>query len=69
MPYYRGKILKKLDLLGLGCVEIMARKDGHFQFLHRVPCDDHAAEAVHFESPPYISIEAAEAAARQKFKL
>jgi hypothetical protein len=45
----------------------MAR--GTFRFYHRARCEEKSLAAIHFESGMYISAEAAEAAARLKFKL
>jgi hypothetical protein len=68
MSYYRGKILKRISLPNSECVDIVARKDGNFQFILRAPCEDGNSSAK-FESAAYVSAEAAEAAARLKFKL
>ena len=69
MSYYRGRLLKRIGLPDGGRVEILARKDGHYQFFHRLPGEDRTRQEPQFESAVYISVEAAEAAARRKFKL
>ena len=66
---YGGRLLKRLHINDHECVDIVCRQDGHFQFIHRAPCQDRGERAIHFESAIYISGEAAEAAAREKFKL
>ncbi len=67
--FYRGKRLKRIELQGDECVEIIHRPDGMFQYIHRSPCNDNISQNPTFESGPFISAEAAELAARQKFKL
>ena len=68
--YYRGTVLKRIKINEDECVESLARKDGVFQFIHRKPCGTESGVApAHFESAPYLTAEAAEAAARRKFKL
>jgi hypothetical protein len=69
MAYGHGRILKRLHLSEGGCVDIIARPDGAFMFFHRVPCEADSSLTDVFESGVYISAQAAEAAARQKFKL
>jgi hypothetical protein len=69
MPYPAGRLVKRMSLPdGLGCVDVIARQDGTFQFFHMVPCIGDPT-ATRFESGVYISPETAEAAARLKFKL
>ena len=67
--FYRGTLIKRLHLNGDQCVDIVGRQDGSYQFIHRHPCNDNISAPTVFESSPYISAEAAEAAVRQKFKL
>ena len=58
-----------LHLSDGGCVEILARRDGNFQLRHRAaPAEDETVSFVYI-SVVYGSLEAAEAAARQKYKL
>ena len=66
---YGGRLLKRLNVNQDECVDIMGRQDGHFQFVHRAPCPDKGEKIIKFESPVYISPEAAETAARLKFGL
>lgn len=65
--YYRGKVLKRIEINERECIDIIFRKDGAFQFIHRKPCDDKAPAPTQFESTSYITADAAEAAARKKF--
>ncbi len=67
--FYRGTLIKRIKLNGEECVDIVGRRDGTFQFIHRKPCNDNIGAATTFESSPYISVETAEAAVSQKFKL
>ena len=67
--FYRGRLLKRIEMQGSECVEIIHRPDGMFQFLYRKPCNDNINYTPTFESGTFISAETAEAAARQKFKL
>jgi hypothetical protein len=69
MYRYNGRILKTLPLFGGGWIDIVARSDGTFRFYERVPESDLRPPTVHFESGSYLSADAAEAAARLKFKL
>jgi hypothetical protein len=66
--FYRGEVLKTINMEGGSCVEIVARLDGTFQFIHRTPARGDTIP-VPQESGPYISAETAEKAARLKFKL
>jgi len=63
--YFDGTVLKTMHIPGSnGCVEIVARQDGTFQFYHRAPCQDDRLSAERFRSAVYISAETAEEAAR-----
>jgi hypothetical protein len=62
-------IVKILHLLDGGCVEILARRDGNFQLRHRAPPAEDETESFVYISVVYGSLEAAEAAARRKYKL
>lgn len=67
--FYRGTLVKRLHLKPDECIDIVGRADGSFQFIHRQPCNDNISAPTSFESPPYTSADAAEEAARQRFKL
>jgi hypothetical protein len=67
--FYRGEVLKTINMEGGSCVEIVVRLDGMFQFIHRTPARGDDTTPVPQESGPYISAETAEKAARLKFKL
>lgn len=67
--FYRGTLIKRIELDGAECVDIVGRPDGSFQFIHRKPCNDNATAPTSFESTAYISAETAEAAVCEMFKL
>lgn len=69
MALFFGRRLKTLHTPDGGCVNIIARHDGAYEFHYRFPCEGKGVAIDSFASGAYISAEAAEAAARQKFNL
>jgi hypothetical protein len=62
-------LVKRLALADGGWVDIVGRRDGTYHFFERVPYDDYQHTVLGFVSGLYVTAEAAEAAARVKFKL
>lgn len=65
--HYRGEVLKRIEINERERIDIISRKDGSFQFIYRKPCNDDSSPQ--FESPPFITVETAEAAARKALGL
>ena len=68
MKYWHGTLLKQTHISEGHCFDLVKREDGAFQFHERIRRPDGIWE-FGFQSGTYISAEAAEAAARLKFKL
>ena len=71
MAYTPGRVLKRFSLPDGHWLELVARHDGHFDFHERAyeSGSEVGYAAYIYSSGAYISAKAAEAAARQKFKL
>ena len=70
MPYMPGRVIKRFSLPANHWLELVARRDGLFEFHERAfLAAEHGQAAYLYSSPAYISAEAAEAAARQRFTL
>ena len=68
MGYLYGKLIKEINVPGAGCIHVVARDDGYFQFHERIRLPGAGWEST-FDSGLYISVATAEAAARRKFNL